>query len=206
MRKRDQLLDKALELFHAEGFHATGIDRIIAEAGVAKMTLYKHFRSKDELILAVLRRYDEQFRNYLMQQVELRTPEPSQQLIALFDVLDDWLDQDGFCGCPMINACAEFSNKQMPAHVVASEHKRLLLLYIQEIAEAAEASDPPVLAQQLGLLMDGAIVAAQVCGQRRAARVTHEIAQLLIHQSRSRPSEQVLEPTPSSGSDMPWPD
>ena len=93
--RREHLVDTALELFYQDGFHATGIDKILAKAGVAKMTMYKHFKSKDELILAVLRRRDELFRNWFMREVERRAQTPSERLLALFDVYDDWLHDDG---------------------------------------------------------------------------------------------------------------
>ena len=85
-RRRDHLVDIALDLFSRDGFHATGIDKILAESGVAKMTLYKHFRSKDELILAALRRRDERFRNWFMRTVERRADTPRERLLAMFDV------------------------------------------------------------------------------------------------------------------------
>ena len=85
--RRDHLVDTALKLFARGGFHATGIDTILAEAGVAKMTLYNHFRSKEELILAVLRRRDELFRNWFVKRVEQQADQPRQRLIAMFDVL-----------------------------------------------------------------------------------------------------------------------
>ena len=80
--RRDHLVDTALELFIRDGFHATGIDKILAESGVAKMTLYKHFKSKDELILSALRRRDERFRNWFMRAVESRAQAPRQRLLA----------------------------------------------------------------------------------------------------------------------------
>ena len=83
--KRDLLINTALELFSREGFHATGIDRILSESGVAKMTLYNHFKSKDELILAALRRRDETFRNWFMRTVEASAETPRGRLLASFD-------------------------------------------------------------------------------------------------------------------------
>ncbi len=78
--KREHLIDIARRLFYRDGFHNTGIDAILAEAGVAKMTLYKHFKSKEELILACLHRQDEEFRNGLMQRVEKQSGEPDRTL------------------------------------------------------------------------------------------------------------------------------
>ncbi len=126
--RRDHLVDTALELFIRDGFHATGIDKILAESGVAKMTLYKHFKSKDELILSALRRRDEHFRNWFMRAVESRAREPRQRLLAIFDALDEWFSGRDFNGCMFINASAEFARPDDPIHVAgqadAAKHAR----------------------------------------------------------------------------------
>ena len=107
--KREQLVDTALRLFYRDGFHATGIDKILAEAGVARMTLYKHFKSKDDLVLAALRRRDEQFRTWFERAVEQRGATPRARLVAIFDALDDWFAGRAFPGgefhgCAFVNA------------------------------------------------------------------------------------------------------
>ena len=186
LSKRDQLIDAALRLFQQDGFHATGIDRILAEAGVAKMTLYKHFKSKDELVLAVLRRRDEQFRNHFMRQVEKRSNDPRQRLLAMFDVLGEWIMAEGFCGCTFINACAEFADHDDPAHTLAAEHKRLMAQYIRKLAEEAGVREPARLAEQLCLLMEGAIVMAQVMGDCHAAVTARDAAEPLIDRALER--------------------
>ncbi|MGH7058716.1 MAG: TetR/AcrR family transcriptional regulator, partial [Acetobacteraceae bacterium] len=88
--RRDHLVQTALALFSRHGYHATGIDRILAESGVAKMTLYKHFRSKDDLILAALRHRDEQFCRWFQSEIEARAAHPRERLLAVFDVLEAW--------------------------------------------------------------------------------------------------------------------
>jgi len=186
MSKREQLVETALELFSSDGFHATGIDRILAESGVAKMTLYNHFKSKDELILAALRLRDERFRNSFMQDVERKTKNPTKRLLALFDVLADWCGSKEFCGCTFINASAEFSSQDDPIHQAAAEHKRLLLNYIRQLAAAAEAENPDVLADQLCLLMDGAVVSVQVTGDCKINKRARSAAEILIQAARSK--------------------
>ena len=177
---RDRLLDAALELFYRDGFHATGIDKILAESGVAKMTLYKHFRSKDELILAALRRRDEEFRNWIMRTVEKRAKSPRDRLLAVYDALEEWFGRRGFHGCMFINAAAEYPDGRDPIHASCAEHKTLILGYLQGLAEAAGAGDPKELAEQLNLLSEGAIVMAHVCGDRTAARVAKKAARVLL--------------------------
>lgn len=182
--KREQLVETALKLFSSEGFHATGIDRILTESGVAKMTLYNHFKSKDELILAALRLRDERFRNSFMQDVERKTNDPIERLLVMFDVLADWCGSKGFTGCTFINASAEFSGKENPIHQAAAEHKRLLLNYIRQLAAAAEVENPHELAEQLCLLMNGAVVSVQVTGDCKINKRARSAAEILIRAAK----------------------
>jgi AcrR family transcriptional regulator len=182
-KKRDQLVETALALFSREGFHATGIDRILEAAGVAKMTLYKHFRSKEELILAALRLRDERWRNRFMRAVEKRAKDPRGRLLAMFDELGEWFADPGFCGCMFINASAEYAEPNNPIHAASAEHKRLTEKYVRGLAEQAGAVNPGELASQLCLLMEGATVMTQVCPDNQrgcAAATAKRAAELLI--------------------------
>ena len=178
--KRDQLIDTALDLFSREGFQGTGIDRILAESGVAKMTLYNHFKSKDELILAVLRRRDETFRNWFMREVERRGSSPRNQLLAIFDVLEEWFSEGDYGGCLFINATAEFGDRTDSVRGSCAEHKKLVIDYLIGLSSKAGAADPEELAFSLNLLADGAIVTAQVFGMPEAARRARKAADILI--------------------------
>ncbi len=178
--RRDHLVDTALELFIRDGFHATGIDKILAESGVAKMTLYKHFKSKDELILSALRRRDERFRNWFMRAVESRAQAPRQRLLAIFDALDEFFAGRDFTGCMFINASAEFARPDNPIHVAAAEHLHLVLAYVRELATAAGAQDADALAQGIMLLMEGSVVMAHVAGQADAAKNARRAARTLV--------------------------
>jgi AcrR family transcriptional regulator len=178
--KRDKLVETALDLFMREGFHATGIDRILTEAGVAKMTLYHHFRSKDDLILAALRLRDERFRNEFMRRMDKSTDDPAERLCAIFDVLAQIFDAKTSRGCTFINACAEYGDRDSAIHSIAAEHKRLVLAFIEEMTTAAGARDPAELACQLCLLMEGVAVTAQVSGDEHAVRHARAAAELLV--------------------------
>lgn len=185
--KKEHLVDTAVKLFGRDGFNATGIDKILQEAGVARMTLYKHFKSKDELILAALRRRDEQFRIWFKSAVEKTGGSPAQRLLASFDALEEWFEGRAFggvpfTGCSFINAAAEFSASNHPAHQMAGEHKRLLMEYLRLLASSAGARNPDQLAWEIALLHDGAIVAAQVSSDSNAARGAKEIARVLMKQ------------------------
>ena len=181
--RKEHLINTALRLFERDGYHATGIDKILAEAGVAKMTLYNHFRSKDELILAALRARDSRFRNDVMKELAARSHDPAERLVLVFDVLADWFEQPGFSGDVFINAAAEYADPADPIHAAVAEHKRLFAAYLREQAEAAGASNPDELAAQLALLMEGAITTAHISRSGQAARDAQAVAELLVGQA-----------------------
>ena len=181
--RRDQLIDTAARLFYRDGYHATGIDKILAEARVAKMTLYKHFKSKDELILAALHREDERFRNWFMRAVERRGRTPAERLVAIFDAMEERFNQPEWVGCPFINASAEYSERGNPIRTVAAESKRLVLGYIRELAASAGAHDPEALACQLMVLMEGSIVVTQLTNNADAVRQARNAAQVLVNRA-----------------------
>ncbi|MFT6432990.1 MAG: AcrR family transcriptional regulator [Candidatus Azotimanducaceae bacterium] len=181
--KREQIVAEALRLFYRDGFNATGIDKICKDAGVSKKTLYNHFRSKDELILATLRLRDEAFRNKFMRETERLGKTPKERLLCLFDVLAAWTEEKDFYGCMFINASAEFSDRNDPIHLFSAEHKRLMREYIRELAEKAGTTNPMQLASQLNLLLEGAIVEAHVSNNQEAAKLAKSMARVVIEQS-----------------------
>jgi len=184
--RREELVEAAMRVFHRRGFHATSLDRVLEESGVSRMTLYNHFKSKDELIVAALRRRDEIFRNRMMKFVDARADAPLERILAVFDYHEQWFDEPDFCGCMFINASAEFDDPQGPVRRVAADHKIEILRYLREHCEAAGLEDPAALAEQLNILLDGAIVTAHVIGRTNgasppaAARRARRAAQTLI--------------------------
>lgn len=186
MSRRDHLVATAVELFRRNGYHATGIDRILAESGCAKMTLYKHFKSKDELILAALRRQDEQFRNTLMRDVERRASTPRERLLAVFDALGACIAEPDFSGCMFVHAAGEFAAPDDPIHAAAAEHKRLIRGYLTGLAGQAGAHDAAALARSLMLLIEGAVAMAHVAGNETAAADAREAARVLIDHALAR--------------------
>jgi AcrR family transcriptional regulator len=178
--RRDHLVGTALALFSKHGYHATGIDRILAESGVAKMTLYKHFRSKDDLILAALRRRDEEFRRWFQAEIENRATAPHERIMAVFDVLETWFKDPEFNGCCFIHAAGEYGGKDNPVHAAAAEHKARVQSYLRDLAQSAGVSAADDVAHQLMLLVNGAIVAAHVSGDTTAARGARILAEALL--------------------------
>jgi AcrR family transcriptional regulator len=181
--KRDELVKGALEAFCAGGFHAIGMDRLAKETGVSKTAIYKHFRTKEELILATLRLRDEQWRNWLMRRVEALADNPRDQLLAIFDALGEWFEEPDFKGCMFIKASSEYLDRDDPIHTTSAEHCRLLRSYIKGIASRAGAPDPDNLARQLMVINEGAIVSAHLLSPTEAAADARRTAKIVIEAS-----------------------
>ncbi len=178
--KRETIVYTALDLFYQNGFHATGIEKIREEANISKKTLYNHFRSKEELILAVLRKRDELFMAVLKRRVETTDSTPQERLERVFDAIDQWFQEKTFNGCMFINASAEFSDPEDPCHKLCSEHKQVMHSYIKDLAVKAGAKNPEQLSNQLNLLIEGATVQAHTCNDKDAAKKAKDIAVPLI--------------------------
>ena len=179
-QKREQLIETALRLFARHGYRATGIDTILAEAGVAKMTLYHHFKSKDELIVAALRRRDAEWRGWFMDRVSKFAATPRARLLAVFDVLEEWFRDREYHGCSFGQAATEFRDPRHAVHKMASEHKQQLLAYFRELASAAGAKDAELLAQQIALLVEGAVIHMEVFREPQVARIADDAARKLV--------------------------
>jgi AcrR family transcriptional regulator len=185
--KRDRLIDTALELFNRDGYRATGIDKILAESGVAKMTLYNHFASKDALILAALERRDARWRDWFRHAVERRAETPRGRLLAVFDALEEWFAQADFQGCMFMRAASEYCGYDHPIHAASAEHQRLLLAELRDLAAAAGAKRPAKLGREILLLVMGAIVATQVNGPVAAGKAAKKAAEVLIEEALAAP-------------------
>ena len=159
---RGRLLSAATRLFCKNGINATGIDAIINEAGTAKTTLYKLFGSKNNLVHVVLETEGKHWREWFIGAIEAGGGGPQAKLARIFPALKEWFRQERFYGCPFINAVGEHDKDQRQLRAIAMRHKKIVLAYIEKLAEEMGAAEPEVLAHQLALLMDGAIVAAMV--------------------------------------------
>lgn len=162
--KRDHLLATAFRLFYRDGYHAIGIDTILAEAGLAKMTLYHHFASKEELIVAVLERRSEQVRASLAALLAKAGTSPRKRFLTVFDRYESWFASPEFNGCPFIRAVAEYPALDSPVHQAVIRHKQRGVDTLRNLLADLEVSGPDVLAQQISLLLEGAIVSAHTFG------------------------------------------
>ena len=159
---RGRLLSAATRLFCKNGINATGIDAIINEAGTAKTTLYKLFGSKTNLVHVVLESEGKQWREWFIDAVESGGGDPQTKLARIFPALKSWFGEERFYGCPFINAVAEHDKDQKQFRNIAMRHKKVVLAHIEKLAGEMGAAEPEVLAHQLALLIDGAIIAAMV--------------------------------------------
>src|ERR1700726_3099467 len=159
---RGRLLSAATHLFCKDGINATGIDAIINEAGTAKTTLYKLFGSKTNLVHAVLESEGKQWREWFIGAIEAGGGDAEKKLLRIFPALKSWFGEERFYGCPFINAVAEHDKDQKQFRNIAMKHKKVVLAHIEKLAGEMGAAEPEVLAHQLALLIDGAIVAAMV--------------------------------------------
>lgn len=178
--KKEPLVETAADLFEKNGYHATGIDKILEASGVAKMTLYNHFKSKEDLIVAALELRDERFKTWFKDRVEALADNPRDRLIAMFDVLEEWFESDGFVGCMFLAAAGEYGDREHPIHQMAARHKRAIYDYTVSLAKEAGALDARSLAQQLLVLQEGATAVAHVLDAPIAARQAKRAARTII--------------------------
>ncbi len=157
---RERILETARALFYSRGVNNVGVDLIIAESGVAKATLYKHFKSKDELIMAYLREGDLRWLEWLEGTVVRLAPHPQDQLIAVWDALEEWFTLPLFRGCLLTNAVIELAQPEHPARAVLLEHKERVRIYFETLAVKAGVSEPRLTSELWIFLLEGATVTA----------------------------------------------
>jgi AcrR family transcriptional regulator len=180
---RARILDTAYDLFSHDGVRAVGIDRIIAEANIAKATLYRHFASKEDLILAFLDLREQRWtRDWLEAETERRARRPQERVLAVFDALDEWFHREDFEGCSFIKTLLEIREAESAIHRAAARHLDVIREKLTRYAELAGARDPKEMSYQLQILMMGAIVSADR-GDPEAARRARVFAELLLARS-----------------------
>ena len=177
---RERILRAADELFYSKGIRNVGIDEIIAHAGVAKASLYKHFESKDLLVLEWVRQRHDAWRHSLDSAAAKAGKSPREQLLAAFDDLQGTCCKAGYRGCAFVNAMIELADPTHPAHVASLEHKKAVREYMRDLAEAAGVEDSDATAHHLAMLYEGAVVTAQAEGNMDAARRARIIAETLL--------------------------
>jgi AcrR family transcriptional regulator len=177
---RERILRTAYRLFSQHGVHAIGINRIIAEAAIAKATLYRHFASKEELVLAVLQlREDLWSVGWLELEIKQRAHTPRARLLAIFDAFDEWFRREDYESCLFANALLETHDRTSPIARASVAHLANVHTLVRDLAEEAGIPDPDSFARQWQLLMLGSITAAAI-GDADAARRARDLATLLL--------------------------
>ncbi len=182
-KARQRIVETAERLFYAEGIRSVGIDRIIAEAEVAKMTLYNHFASKDDLILAVLHYREEKFGGMFERWMERHVKKGTDRLEAFFAALKNWFESPGFRGCAFINAVVELADAQHAASQFSAEHKERFHKMIREIITETRGTKATSVAPAVSLLVEGAIVTAVMEQSSKPAVVARDAALVLVSKS-----------------------
>lgn len=177
---RERILASAIELFYRDGIRAVGIDTVIAHSGVAKMSLYRNFASKDELIVAFLEVRRVRYWDWWDKVAAAEEGNPRAQLRAIFQALAERTTGDDYRGCPFINTSAEFPEKSHPARIVVRRFKDEMQARLRALTAALGAKDPDGLADQLILVVDGAYATGQILGPARQATAIVAAAEALV--------------------------
>jgi len=184
---RARILDAAYELFSRNGVQAVGIDAVISHSGVARQTLYRHFGSKEDLVLAFLERRDELWtRRWLEAEVLERATDPAGRLLAIFDVFDGWFRRRDFEGCSFINLMLEHPDPAGAVHRASVSYLAAIRGFLEDLAREAGIAGAQDFAREWHILMKGSIVAAAE-GDRDAARRAQRLGALLLADARAHP-------------------
>jgi AcrR family transcriptional regulator len=184
---RDKILETASALFYQRGVRAVGVDLVVAEAGVAKTSLYRHFRTKDDLVAAFLAREDEDFWGTWDRVTKIHQDHPRAELDAHLEWIGERVGRSNYRGCPQINVAAEFPEADHPARKVAAEHKREMRRRLKGIASRLGVARPDDLAGQLSVLVNGAFVSSQVLDPGEAIPLLQRMARALIAANHDSP-------------------
>jgi AcrR family transcriptional regulator len=178
---RQRLTEAAIRRFYRDGFHGVGIDQVLADVGISKTAFYKHFESKEDLMLAALEMQNQWLQETLCKMIRERGGSKAiDQLHAVFDVVELIIESDEFHGCIFVNVTIEFPLPHEPAHVLASKSKQSIEDIIHGIAVEAGAKDPRGLAQEMCLIMEGAYVTRHVTNNKQTIDIARGIAKLVI--------------------------
>jgi len=177
---RQRLVEAAVRRFYRDGFRNVGIDQVLADVGISKTAFYKHFESKEDVMLAALEMQNRWLQNTFRTMVRQRGGTAIEQLHAVLDVVEHIIESDDFQGCIFVNVAMEFPLLHEPAHVLAAQSKGAIEDFVHELAEEAGIEDPRGLAQEMCLLMEGAYVTRQVTGNKKTVDIARRVARHII--------------------------
>ena len=182
----EKVLSTASRLFYTNGVRAVGIEWIVVESGVAKTSLYRHFRTKDELVGAFLERENREFWQQWDEVAAAAPANPKAELMSLLDWIGKRVSRDGYRGCPQINVAAEFADPEHPARKIRRRHKAAMLERLRDIVGRIGATQPDDTSVQLALLIDGAFTSDGRLSKINAVRILQNGAEALLRDLKSR--------------------
>jgi AcrR family transcriptional regulator len=178
---RQRLVEAAIRRFYRDGFRSVGIDQILTDVGISKTAFYKHFESKEDLMLAALEMQNRWLQDTFRTMIRERGgPTALDQLHAILDVVENIIESDDYQGCIFVNVAMEFPLLHEPAHVLASKNKQAIEDFVHALALEAGADQPRRLAQELCLIVEGAYVTRQVTGNKQTIDIARGIARIVI--------------------------
>jgi AcrR family transcriptional regulator len=174
-------VEAAVRRFYRDGFRSVGIDQVLADVGISKTAFYKHFESKEELMIAALEMQNRWLQETFRAMIRERGGATAiGQIYAVLDVVDNIIESDEYHGCIFVNVAMEFPLPHEPAHVLASQNKQAIEDIIHALATEAGADDPRALAQELSLIIEGTYVTRHVTGNKQTIEIARRIAKLVI--------------------------
>ena len=184
-----RVLATASRLFYAHGVRAVGVEWIVAESGVAKTSLYRHFHTKDDLVAAFLEREDREFWSQWDAVISGAAGDPRRELMALLEWIGQRVSRDGYRGCPQINVSAEFSDLHHPARIIRARHKEAMFQRLRSLVSRIGVHRPDDVATQIALLLDGAFSSDGRLADGGASRILQSAARALIGAEQSAPAQ-----------------
>jgi AcrR family transcriptional regulator len=180
---QERILDSASNLFYREGLRAVGIDRVLAEAGAAKASLYSHYSSKDELMAAYMARQGAAWRDRATAAVRDAGTDGREGLRRLFDLFEQWVRSPEFRGCPFLNAASELPEPGHPARVVARGHRAWLHELVRGLVESTGVTAPEKVSQAVVVLLDGSVATALLDDDPSAIVAAREVVERLLEEA-----------------------
>jgi AcrR family transcriptional regulator len=177
---KEKILSVASDLFQTRGINSTGVDTIVAAAGTTKMTLYKHFISKELLIIEVLKKGHHDFQAWLSERLSKHSKKPTEKLQKLFDFIEEWVNSPNYHGMAFLKASAEFPEETNAIHRISAEQSEQFRTYLAGLAKDAGVKDHDGLSLQLSLLIEGAMQAEQIRRGSGALKYAKKAAKILI--------------------------